>query len=301
LLSAPLLPGTEPEKKEQAAVAPEAVVFCAYNLKNWLTMDRFDGTKTVLQSPKPEAEKEAVLAIISAIHPDILGVCEVGTEDDVHDLQKRLRSRGLDYPHVERAQGGDQTRSLALLSRFPIIARNSQTNLTYRIKDTAFPVQRGFLDATVKIADGFEMRCIGAHLKSKREIEEADQALMRRSEAHLLRKHLDSIIATDKDSKILLYGDFNEHRNEPAISTLIGSRASDSYMGEVKIWDVDGEVWTHFWDAADVYSRFDYFFASKALRPHIFYKKSFIYSKREFDQASDHRPIITTIRLKPPE
>lgn len=277
----------------------DSLVFCSYNLKNWLTMDRFDGVKLVPQSPKPEEEKKAVLDILSAIHPDILGVCEIGSEADLKNLQSRLKERGLDLPHFERAHGGDQTRSLGLLSRFPIIARNSRTDLAYKIGDTTFPMQRGILDVTVKPAEGLELRCIGVHLKSMREVPEADQSVMRRNEAHLLRRHIEGLQAAAPGSKILLYGDFNEHRNEPSIEAIIGSRASDSYMGEVKIWDVDGEVWTHFWDAADSYARLDYFFVSKTLRPHLDFKKCFVYSKRTFFEASDHRPIVMRIMLEP--
>lgn len=277
----------------------DSIVFCGYNLKNWLTMDRFDGVKVVPQSPKPEEEKKAVLEILSAIHPDILGVCEIGSEADLKDLQSRLKERGLDLPHFERAHGGDQTRSLGLLSRFPITARNSQTALTYKLGDTTFPMQRGILDVTVKPAESLELRCVGVHLKSMREVPEADQAMMRRNEAHLLRRHIEGIQTARPGSKILLYGDFNEHRNEPAIEAIIGSRASDSYMGEVKIWDVDGEVWTHFWDAADSYARLDYFFVSKELRPHLDFKKCFVYSKRTFFLASDHRPIVMRIMPEP--
>jgi len=283
------------------SVEPESVVFCSYNLKNWLTMDRFDlaTKKTLIASPKPEDEKRRVAEIIAAIKPQILGVCEIGTAEDLAHLQTHLKKLGLDLPHTEMAHGGDEQRRLALLSSFPITARNSQTSLTYQLDGKTIAFQRGILDATVRITPAFEVRFLGLHLKSKREVEEADQALMRRHEARLLRKHMDGIFAANPKVRLLAYGDFNEHRNEPAIDTIMGDRQSESAMLDVQLRDRQGEVWTHFWDAADAYSRLDYFFASRLLRPHLDYRRSFIYSSRAFDKASDHRPIVTTLRLEP--
>jgi len=277
---------------------PKEFIFCAYNLKNWLSMERYLGGEADTVAPKPIAERERLVEMLAEIHPDVLGVCEVGTADDVADLQKRLKSAGVDLPHVERAHGGDSTRSLALLSRFPISARKSQLDLKYQIADQTFPMQRGILDATVDLSVTLRLRFLGVHLKSKRATPEADEAMMRRNEAHLLRSHIDSIFKQDIGVKMLCYGDFNEHRNEPAIAEIIGSRSSEAYMTDLALHDADGLVWTHFWDAADVYSRLDFLFASRNLRPLIDLRKARIYTARDFDKASDHRPLVLTISEK---
>jgi endonuclease/exonuclease/phosphatase family metal-dependent hydrolase len=278
------------------AAEPAQYVFCGYNLKNWLKMERFTDGRTDSATDKPEEEKQRVIEILSKIHPDVLGVCEVGDEADVLDLQKRLKKAGVELPHTERAHGGDPTRTLALLSRFPIVARDSQRTLTYKIGDQAMPFQRGILDATVEFHPGLQVRFLGVHLKSMREVTEGDQALMRRNEAHLLRNHIDSIIAKNTQARILCYGDFNEHRNEPAIAEIMGSRASDGYMNELILRDVNGQVWTHYWDAADSYSRLDYVFSSRALRPLIDLRSCRIHHERDFDTASDHRPLVIKIK-----
>lgn len=284
------------------AAEPERLTFCSYNLKNWLTMDRFDlqTYKTLPAAGKPEDERVRVVKILAAIKPDILGVCEIGTADDLADLQKRLKAAGIDLPHTELTHGGDETRRLALLSRLPIKARNSQTDLKYQIGTQTLPLQRGILDVTIALTPTFDLHCVGVHLKSKREITEADQAQMRRNEARLLRKHLDAIFVREPNPFILAYGDFNEHRNEPAIGDIMGSpRTGETAMQDVWLKDKDGEVWTHFWDAADTYSRLDYCFTSRLLRPHIDFRKCFIYSARDFDKASDHRPLVLKISREP--
>lgn len=276
---------------------PGQISVCAYNLRNWLSMERFDGRNAMAVAPKPESERERVVKTLIEIQPDVLGVCEIGTRDDLSNFQKRLAAQGLDLPHVEFAHGGDPTRSLALLSRFPIAEKCSQTDLHYQIGPTTFPMQRGILDAVVAINASLQIRFVGVHLKSKRPIPEADEMLMRRNEAHLLRKHLDGILAKDQKAKIVCYGDFNEHRHESAIAAVIGNRSDDGYMADVPITDMHGEVWTHFWDAADTYSRFDYFFVSRSLRPLIDSRRTYIYASRDFDKASDHRPIVMTLKV----
>lgn len=280
-----------------AAAAQEAVTFCAYNLRNWLNQaDPSDSATSPRE--KPEREKRKVIEFLGQIRPDILGVCEIGTPADLTDLQSRLRAAGLDLPHHEFCQGADPQRSLALLSRHPIRLRRSAGPLPYRINGETLRLQRGILDASVAIAPGFELRFLGVHLKSRREVPEADQELMRRSEAHLLRRHLDAIYATELKPALVVYGDFNTHRNEPALQEIIGSRALDSHLLEIPVRDRHGLLWTHFWEAADVYSRLDYLFVSRALRPRVDSGRSRIFDAADFDVASDHRPLVLV--LKPP-
>jgi len=275
----------------------EAVTFCAYNLKNWLRMQPPAGRAAASEGQdKPEREKRLVVDFMRQIRPDILGVCEIGTPDDLADLQARLKAAGLDLPHTEFNQGADPARSLALLSRHPILRRDSRGALPYQLEGETLRFQRGILDATVAVSADLEVRFLGVHLKSKREVAEADQALMRRNEAHLTRLHLDSIFAGQPRPKLVLYGDFNEHRNEPAILEIIGSRAQEGYMIELPVRDRHGLLWTHFWDAADVYSRIDYLFVSRELRPHVDLKHSHVFASDDFDKASDHRPLVLSLR-----
>ena len=281
------------------SAGPQVITFCSYNVKNWLSMDRTWGDKPADPKGKPQKEKDKVVAILKAIQPDVLGVCEIGTDADFADLKKHLADAGLHYEHSERAHGGDTTRTLGLLSKFPITARNSQTTLTYLIGEQTFPFQRGILDATIQVTPEFSFRALGVHLKSMREIPEADQSLMRRNEAHLLRKHIDSILKADPTTKLMAYGDFNEHPKNPPLDEIRGSRETpETSMSDVYLKDINGEIWTHFWDWEDTYSRLDYIFVNKAFHPHVKARDSFIYSAKDFDQGSDHRPLVLKISVE---
>ena len=280
-----------------SAAEPERLTFCSYNLKNWLTMERSVGKPA---TPKPENERAQVVKTLAAIHPDILGVCEIGTADDLAELQQRLQAAGVDLPYTELAHGGDPSRRLALLSRLPIKTRNTQTTLTYQIGAQTLPFQRGILDVTIAITPTFDLHLLGVHLKSMRTVSDADQSEMRRNEARLLRLHIDSIFTQEPGACILTYGDFNAHRNEPSLAEIMGSpRSAETSLTDVLLRDANGEVWTHFWDTADIYSRLDYCFTSRLLRPHIDTRNSYVHADREFYKASDHRPLVLKISPAP--
>jgi hypothetical protein len=55
----------------------------------------------------------------------VVGIIEIGGRPELDDLCARLKAAGLDYPHAEWLQGLDSDRHIALLSRFPIVARDS--------------------------------------------------------------------------------------------------------------------------------------------------------------------------------
>ncbi len=282
---------------QDAAIADQAV-FMGYNLKNYLKMDRRINGEQVVDAPKPEHEVAAVVQMILKGQPDILGLVEIGTEEDVRDLQTRLKAGGLDLPHTTLNRAFDEDRRTALLSRFPIKETDHQTALTYQIGETKMPFKRGILDATVTVNPDYHLRILGTHLKSKREIPEADQALMRRHEAHLVRKHAEAILAADPETNLLLFGDFNDTRNEMPIKAIQGKYGTDGYLWAIKLEDDLGYTWTYNWRYADQYSRFDYLFVSPQLLTEVIRDKSFIVADPSWDTASDHRPVVTTITAK---
>ncbi len=246
-------------------------------------------------APKPEEEVAAVVRIIRAIRPDVLGLIEIGNEEMLQDLQSRLSAAGLELPYSEWVKGSDPARHIALLSRFPIVARNSRDDIPFSLQGSRQRVGRGILDVTIRTDRSHTLRLVGAHLKSQRPIPEFDERELRAKEAWLLRKHLDEILAAHPRENVLLFGDLNDTKNEYPIQLLGGSPGSPGRLRDLPLADRHGERWTHFWSAADIYSRLDYFFASNHLWPLIKKDASGISSDPAWNQASDHRAIFTTI------
>ena len=66
-------------------------------------------------------------------------------------------------------------------------------------------------------------------------------------------------------------------------------------LSDLWLRDEHGDRWTQYWKAADLYSRFDYFFVNAALSREVILPHSGIYRSPYWNQASDHRPIYVSI------
>lgn len=269
--------------------------FMAYNVENWLTMDRYVDNKQLKDAAKPEAEKKAAIQLIARHVPDVLGVCEIGTREDLLEIQAALKAAGLDLPNLHYSGGSDPVRHLGLLSRYPITGTATVKENTFRIDGTEYSFNRGVLDATVE-ARGKSYRFLGVHLKSKREVEDGDQELMRQGEARLLRKHVDSIFEADAEARLVVYGDFNDTRPSPSFRTVTGSYNDPKYLTAIPAKDSRGHAWTHHWNPHDIYSRIDFVTVSRVLRAEVDFDKSYLVDDEEWSVASDHRPLVAIFK-----
>lgn len=293
-------PVTSDEPTSQTADAhtpgnsTEEIRFMAYNVENYLEMSRYvDGERR--DSTKPEDEIAALVNVIVAAKPDILGICEIGTVDDLKDLQSRLRSAGLDLPHYHHTGGEDPTRRLALLSKYPVTPHEISNPLEYPINGSKMKMGRGILDASVIVNDHYSLRLLGVHLKSKREVRDMDQAEMRKNEALLLRRHATAILEEQPDVNLLVYGDLNDTKNNSPIQIVRGAGNEQNHLEDIYLRDDRGTTWTHNWKYADIYSRFDYVLMSRGVRPEVDFKTSYIPATPEVFEASDHRPLVVTL------
>jgi endonuclease/exonuclease/phosphatase family metal-dependent hydrolase len=276
-----------------SALATDEIVVASYNLENYLGEEQA-APPTRKARPKSEKSIATEIRIIKEIGPDIIGVCEMGRPEQFADFKRRLDEAGLGYVDSEYVEAADPDRHLALFSRFPIVAHQSQPDVTYELNGAPRKVARGFLDVTVRVNDHYDLRLVGVHLKSKLPIPEGD-AIVRRHEAELVRHYIEKIMTTDPEVNLLLYGDFNDTKNEAPIIEIAGPRGSPMHMMELLAKDSVGDRWTHYWQVADLYSRIDYLFASPALLHEIVSGKASVYRSDDWFEASDHRAIYTSI------
>jgi endonuclease/exonuclease/phosphatase family metal-dependent hydrolase len=276
------------------ACGQEAVTFAHYNIENYLEMNRREGAETVF-GPKPDHEKNTLIRIIGEIHPDILGVAEMGPPDQFEEFQRRLEEAGLKFPYTEYVIGADPERHLALLSRFEIMERHSEKDPFFDLNGQREPVKRGFLDVTIAINPGFRLRVVGAHLKSRLAVP-SGEGLLRRNEARLLRQHIESVLVKDPSINLLVYGDLNDTKDQPAIQEILGPRQDANRLKEIPLTDTQGDRWTYYRRLNDTYERIDYILADKSLFPRIDQSHSYLYRSADWYSASDHRPVVVMIR-----
>ena len=288
-------PAIEKNLAKPAAPSTKQLRFMAYNVKNWLTTNRYVHGKNLKGAPKPEDEKAAVIALIARHSPDIVGLCEIGEASDLAEIQERLKAAGLHLPHLHYTGGSDAVRRLGLLSRYPITSTAKPAVVDYTLEGKTYAINRGILDATVT-ARGKSYRFLGVHLKSKRETEVGDQAAMRLNEARLLRRHVDSIFATNADARLIVYGDFNDTRPTPAIRAITGKYNAPTYLTAIPAKDSAKTSWTHHWALHDLYSRIDFVMVSRALKSEVDFPAAKIIDDVEWNTASDHRAILAIFR-----
>lgn len=270
-----------------------------YNLENYL-VER-SGTRV----PKPEASRRKVAETLITIRPDVLAVQEIGPTNALLELQSRLRQAGLDLPHWEHVPGYDTNIFVAVLSRFPIVARRPHPREDFLLEGRRFKTSRGLLEIDLEVAPSYRFTLFTAHLKSKRTIGSADQGEMREQEARVLRRLVETRLAADPKANVLVCGDFNDTKDSAALKALLGrsgdrslfdtrpvERNGDQAPAENPRWDPRHVGWTHFYGKEDSYSRIDYILLSRGMAREWRREGSYLPTLPDWGVASDHRPVV---------
>ena len=67
-------------------------------------------------------------------------------------------------------------------------------------------------------------------------------------------------------------------------------------MSDLWLKDRYGDHWTQYWKISDIYSRIDFIFVSPALLPGVIGDKCSVYRSDDWNEASDHRPLVATFK-----
>src|SRR5207302_6568174 len=143
------------------------------------------------------------------------------------------------FADEEYVQAADPDRHIAFLSQFPITARHSEGNVQINLPEHPETMRRGLLDVTVEVSPHAQIRFVGVHLKSKLPIPEGD-ALVRCAEAQKVREHVERILREAPDTLLLVYGDFNETKDGPAIAEVAGLHNDPTALADLWLTDGDG-------------------------------------------------------------
>lgn len=282
-----------------SAAAAETFRVATYNLQNYL--DGPSGTRAA----KPAAARAKIRESIHAARADVLALQEVGGTNALLELRAALKAGGLDYPHWEHVAAWDTNIHLAVLSRFPIIARRPHTNDSFVLLAKQYHVRRGFAEVDVRVTTNYTFTLLTAHLKSRLPGYEADEAELRTEEAKILRAKIDARFALDPDVNLVVLGDFNDTPDARSTRAIIGRRHAliDTRPAERNGDDQPGAnprapppkiTWTHHYAKEDRYSRIDYIMVSRGLAREWVTNETFIPTLPNWGVGSDHRPIVAT-------
>jgi endonuclease/exonuclease/phosphatase family metal-dependent hydrolase len=225
-----------------------------------------------VKSPESRAK---VCASIVAVKPDVLALEEMGSTNELLELQGALRRAGLDLPYWEHVQGFDTNIHLAVLSRFALVSRQPHTHESFLLNGRRLRVSRGFLELEIEINPHYRFTLLAAHLKSRLASALADQEEWRLQEAMVLRHIIDDRLANDPDQNLVVLGDFNDVKDSRTIRTILGhgkgslfdTRPAERNGDEpapITSGGARSVTWTEYYSREDVYSRIDYIFISPA-------------------------------------
>src|SRR5207247_10640950 len=138
--------------------------------------------------------------MIRSMKADVLAVEEIGGTNTLLELRSFLRAEGLNYPHWSHVAGFDTNIHVAVLSRFPFSACRPHTNEGFLLNGRRFRVSRGFAEVDVQVNAEYKFTLIAAHLKSRREVPQADEADLREQEAAVLREIIEDRKSTRLNS-----------------------------------------------------------------------------------------------------
>ncbi|HZQ46257.1 MAG TPA: endonuclease/exonuclease/phosphatase family protein [Verrucomicrobiae bacterium] len=278
--------------------AAETFRIATYNVENYL--DQASGSRPA----KSEAAKGKVREGILALKPDVLALQEIGGTNVLLELQRSLKSCGLDLPNWELITGYDTNIHVAILSRFAITARHPQTNDFFLMNGSRFRVSRGFAEVDIQVNSNYSFTLITAHLKSRRPIPEADEADLRLEEAKVLREKIDARLAADPNVNLIVLGDFNDLHDSHPIKTIIGrgkkglidtrpaERNGDSEAQSDRRLASRNIAWTHFYAKEDTYSRIDYILLSHGMAREWDPAGTYVLALPNWGLGSDHRPLV---------
>jgi len=108
------------------------------------------------------------------------------------------------------------------------------------------------------------------------------------------------VLTQDPKENLLVYGDLNDTKDQPAIQEILGPRQGPNRLKEIMLADAQGDRWTYYRRLSDTYDRIDYILADRALLPQIDESRSYLYRSTDWYSASDHRPAVVVISAKRP-
>jgi endonuclease/exonuclease/phosphatase family metal-dependent hydrolase len=137
-----------------ATARAETLTVATYNVENYVAADRMTEAGYRKEYPKPEAEKQALRAVIRGLNADILALQEMGGAPYLEELRRDLRAEGIDYAYAALLEGPDVDRHVALLARRPPKAVKHHVNLGFTYFGAREQVKRGLLEATFTTPTG---------------------------------------------------------------------------------------------------------------------------------------------------
>lgn len=278
-----------------AALHAETLTIATYNIENYGPANRMTEAGYRKDYPKPESEKAALRKVIRAIDADVLVLQEIGGAPYLEELCRDLEAENLDYPHAAVAEGADEDRHVAVLSKRPLVRMTTHGDLTFEYFGAKERVKRGLLEASIATEAG-EITLFALHLKSRftDRPDDPQSEIRRVGEATAIRDFVLRRFPQPAEARFLILGDCNDGRTSRALRYL-QRRGRTKIAHLLAASDSRGEQWSHAFRREQSYSRVDQILVSPGLVPAVRGGAAAIFDGDGVRDASDHRPLVVVL------
>lgn len=280
-----------------AGVRAETLTIATYNVENYVATNRMTEAGFRKGYPKPEAQKAALRTVIRGLNADVILLQEMGGAAYLEELRRDLRTDGVEYAEALVLEAADDDRHVAVLSRRPFSSVVRHATLEFAYFGGKERVKRGLLELHLATSAG-DLVIFALHLKSRFTDRPDDprSARRREGEAEAIRAAVLRRCPDPATARFVIAGDFNDDKGSKAVQRL--RRRGEAEIAELlPATDARGETWTHVYRKEDSYTRVDHVLVSPALRAHVAEQSARIYDGAGVAEASDHRPVVITLRF----
>lgn len=268
-----------------------------FNVENYTATNRMTSVGYRKAYPKSEKSKAALRRVIKQMNADVIVLQEMGAKPYLDELQRDLRSEGMDYPFAFVVEAEDEVRHVALLAKKPLRHVEAHTDLDFKYFEGREVVKRGLLEAVVETPHG-DVTLWAMHLKSRYEDrkDDSDSTKRRAGEATAIRNFILKRFPDPQSSRFLIMGDFNDVKRSASVRYM-KKRGQLVITKLLPAKDSRGEHWTYHYKRADTYSRVDHALVSPGLYEWVKDGEARIVDGADVEIASDHRPLVVTLQF----
>jgi endonuclease/exonuclease/phosphatase family metal-dependent hydrolase len=164
---------------------------------------------------------KVIIALGEWTPPTMIGLCEVENFQVLLDLTTKTPLASLGYQIIHENSNDERGIDVAILFRPVAVQRLSHTSLVVKNDNTW--QTRDILLAKMVLAQGDTLNVFVNHWPSR--FGGRDNSEFKRiATAETLRYHVDSLQRTNKNSKILIMGDFNDEPNDESINKVLAAK-----------------------------------------------------------------------------